>query len=151
MDILHVRGGALWKDVIAFLDARGRSVAVMQSNNSFSVGGSISINCHGWQIGWPPIASTIESFRLMKADGTVVRCSRQENADIFCLVPGGYGLFGIILDVDLRVVANERYRLEQFVVPADEAFATFDRTAGAVGGRPPGPALHRDALQPPDG
>ena len=62
----------------------------------------------------------------MKADGQVVRCSRTENAELFSLVLGGYGLFGIILDADLHVVANERYRLEQFVVPTEQALATFD-------------------------
>jgi FAD/FMN-containing dehydrogenase len=126
-NILKVQAGALWKDVLAYLDRRGRSVAVMQSNNSFSVGGSISVNCHGWQYGRPPIASTVESFRLMKADGTIVRCSRSEQRELFSLVLGGYGLFGIILDIELRVVPNERYRLEQYIVPIDDALATFDK------------------------
>ena len=125
-NLLNVQSGAVWKDVIAYLDRRGRSVRVMQSNNSFSVGGSISVNCHGWQYDWAPIASTVESFRLMKADGTIIRCSRTENHEPFSLALGGYGLFGIILDVELRVTANERYRLEQHVVPVDEALATFD-------------------------
>ena len=89
-DILHVQAGAIWKDIIEYLDSRGRSVAIMQSNNSFSVGGSISVNCHGWQYDRPPISSTVESFRLMKADGTIVRCSRQDNAELFSLVLGGY-------------------------------------------------------------
>ena len=125
-DLLTVQAGALWADVIPYLDERGRSVQIMQSNNSFSVGGSISVNCHGWQYGRPPICSTVESFRLMQADGTIVRCSREENAELFSLALGGYGLFGIILDVELRVTANERYRLEQHLVPIDEALTTFD-------------------------
>ncbi|TDJ76738.1 MAG: FAD-binding oxidoreductase [Planctomycetota bacterium] len=126
-DILRVQSGALWSDVIPYLDARGRSVAVMQSNNSFSVGGSLSVNCHGWQFDRGPIASTVESLRLMQADGSIVRCARTENAELFSLVLGGYGLFGIILDVELRVVENERYRLEQHVVPLAQSLATFDR------------------------
>ena len=125
-NILKVQAGALWKDVIEYLDQYGRSVAVMQSNNSFSVGGSISVNCHGWQYNRSPIASTVESFRLMQADGTVVLCSRTENPELFSLALGGYGLFGIILDVELRVVPNERYRLEQTLVPVDQSLATFD-------------------------
>ena len=125
-DVLTVGAGALWKDVIPYLDAHRRSVGVMQSNNAFSVGGSLSVNCHGWQFDRPPIASTVESFRLMLADGTIVRCSRSENKELFSLVLGGYGLFGIILDAELRVVPNERYRLEQFVVPVDQSLATFD-------------------------
>lgn len=128
-DILHVQAGATWAEVIPYLDAHGKSVAVMQSNNSFTVGGSMSVNCHGWQYGRAPIASTVESFRLMKSDGSIVRCSRDENAELFSLALGGYGLFGVILDADLRVVDNQRYRLEQAVVPSGELLATIDRLA----------------------
>ncbi|MCF7763904.1 MAG: FAD-binding oxidoreductase [Verrucomicrobia bacterium] len=125
--ILHVQAGARWSEIIPYLEQHGRSVEVMQSDNSFTVGGSLSVNCHGWQYGRPPIASTVESFRLMKADGTIVRCSRGENKELFSLALGGYGLFGIILDVELRVVANERLRLEQYIVPVDGALASFER------------------------
>ncbi|MBV9464362.1 MAG: FAD-binding oxidoreductase [Verrucomicrobiae bacterium] len=125
--ILHVQAGARWADVIPYLDAQGRSIGVMQSDNNFSVGGSLSVNCHGWQYDRPPISSTVESFRLMKADGTVVGCSRTENSELFSLALGGYGLFGIILDADLRVVPNQRLRLEQQLVPLDDALKSFDR------------------------
>jgi FAD/FMN-containing dehydrogenase len=126
-NLLHVQAGAKWADVIPYLDKRGRAIEVMQSDNSFTVGGSLSVNCHGWQYGRPPIASTVESFHLMKADGSVVRCSRSENKELFSLALGGYGLFGIILDADLRVVPNERLRLEQYVVPLDQAMESFER------------------------
>ncbi len=126
-NLLHVQAGAKWAEVIPYLDRHGRSVEVMQSDNSFTVGGSLSVNCHGWQYGRPPIASTVESFHLMKADGTVVRCSRSENKELFSLALGGYGLFGIILDTDLHVVANERLRLEQYIVPLDSALDAFER------------------------
>jgi FAD/FMN-containing dehydrogenase len=126
-ELLHVQAGARWRDIIPYLDKFQRSVAVMQSDNTFSVGGSLSVNCHGWQFGRPPIASTVESFRLLQADGGIVHCSRTENRELFSLALGGYGLFGIILDAELRVVRNERYRLEQFIVPVDRALATFER------------------------
>jgi FAD/FMN-containing dehydrogenase len=124
-NVLRVGAGALWADVLPFLNRRGRSVAIMQSNSSFSVGGSVSANCHGWTCCHPPIASSALAFRLMKADGSVVRCSRTENAELFRLALGGYGLFGIILDVDLHVVPNERYRPEAFIVPSDRYVETF--------------------------
>ena len=126
-NLLHVQAGAKWSEIIPYLDQWRKSVAIMQSNNSFTVGGSVSVNCHGWQFGQPPISSSVESFRLMLADGTIVRCSRTENQQLFSLALGGYGLFGVILDVDLRVVPNERYRLEQLLVPVEEALSTFDR------------------------
>jgi FAD/FMN-containing dehydrogenase len=126
-DLLHVDAGAVWADVIPYLDHYGRSVGVMQSDNNFTVGGSLSVNCHGWQYGRPPIASTVESFHIMTADGAILRCSRTENKELFSLALGGYGLFGIILDADLRVVKNERFRMEQVIVPLDDAMTSFDR------------------------
>jgi FAD/FMN-containing dehydrogenase len=126
-DLLHVDAGALWADVIPYLDRSGRSIGVMQSDNNFTVGGSLSVNCHGWQYGRPPIASTVESFHIMTADGAVLRCSRTENKELFSLALGGYGLFGIILDADLHVVKNERLRMEQVIVPLDDAMASFDK------------------------
>jgi FAD/FMN-containing dehydrogenase len=107
--ILTVGAGARWSEVIPFLDRHGLAMAVMQSNNDFSVGGSLSVNCHGWQPDSPPIASTVDSFRLITADGKIVTCSRTENPELFSLALGGYGLFGIILDARLRVVPNEYY------------------------------------------
>lgn len=129
-NILHVQAGARWYDVIKFLNAHGRSVWVMQSNDDFSVGGSLSVNCHGWQFGAPPIASTVESFRLMLPSGEIVKCSRTENPELFSLVLGGYGLFGIILDADLHVVPNERYRIERIPVStSDYAKVLFEKTS----------------------
>lgn len=120
--VLHVGAGARWAEIIPFLDRRGLSVAVMQSNNDFTVGGSLSVNCHGWQHDSPPISSTVESFRLLLADGSIRRCSREENPELFRLALGGYGLFGVILDAELRVVPNEFYAAEAHQV-APEAYA----------------------------
>src|SRR5712671_2310134 len=64
----------------------------------------------------PLIASTVESLRLLLADGRIVRCSRTEHPELFAAVLGGYGLFGIILDADLRVVPNVRYRVAHRLV-----------------------------------
>jgi len=123
--LLRVGAGARWSAVIPYLDSHGFSPLIMQSNNDFSVGGSLSVNCHGWQVNQPPIASSVESLRVMRADGEVVRCSRNENGELFSLVLGGYGLFGIILEAELRVVLNERYRPEAEVVSTARYAARF--------------------------
>jgi FAD/FMN-containing dehydrogenase len=74
------------------------------------------------------------SFRLLKADGTIVTCSRSENAELFSLALGGYGLFGIILDAELRVVANERYRAETELLDSGQYVAGFKKKVdGSIG------------------
>ncbi|HEX6192558.1 MAG TPA: FAD-binding oxidoreductase, partial [Chitinophagaceae bacterium] len=122
-----VGSGTLWSRLIPYLDERDKSIAVMQSNNSFSVGGSISVNCHGWQPDSPPIASTVESFRLITADGNIVTCNRQQNKELFSLVLGGYGLFGVILDVELRVIDNKVYKVHQHVIKSKDYIGEFTR------------------------
>jgi len=126
---LSVGSGALWSEIIPYLDIHGKSVSLMQSNNSFSVGGSISVNCHGWQPNSPPIASTVESFRLINSDGEILNCSRTENAELFSLVLGGYGLFGVILDVKLKVVPNKMYTAHQFIIKSADYIKEFNRLA----------------------
>ncbi len=129
--LLTAGAGARWYEIIPFLDARGYAVSVMQTNNDFSVGGSISVNCHGWQNDTPPIASTVESFRLLLASGDVVTCSRTENRELFSLALGGYGLFGVILEVQLRIVPNDFYEAEaQPVAPRDYVKTYHDLTRG---------------------
>lgn len=138
--ILTVGAGARWFEVIPYLDQRGFAVAVMQSSNDFSVGGSLSVNCHGWEPDSPPIVSSVESFRLVAPDGRILRCSRNENAELFSLVPGGYGLFGIILDVELRVVPNDLYKtvshkVKPVAFAADYDSAVRDPDVGMAYGR----------------
>jgi FAD/FMN-containing dehydrogenase len=48
----------------------------------------------------------VRSLRLMLADGSIVTCSRTENPDLFGLAMGGYGLVGIILDLEVDMVEN---------------------------------------------
>ncbi len=132
--VLHVQAGARWSEVIPFLNAHGLSVEVMQSNDDFSIGGSLSVNCHGWQFNRPPIDSTVESFRIMLAGGEIVECSRNENHELFSLVLGGYGLFGVILDADLHVVPNERYKIERVNVSSAVYVKTLaEKTADTNG------------------
>src|SRR6478736_5698394 len=51
--LLIVGAGARWHEISTFLDERWYAVSIMQTNNDFSVGGSISVNCHGWQNNMP--------------------------------------------------------------------------------------------------
>ena len=104
--ICRAGAGTRWRDVIAALDPAGLSPLVMQSNNDFGVASTFSVNAHGWAVPHGPFGTTVRRLRLMLADGTLVTCSRQENPELFGLAMGGYGLAGIIVDIDTAVTAN---------------------------------------------
>jgi FAD/FMN-containing dehydrogenase len=107
--ILNVQTGATWKQLQLFLDAQGLSVKAMQSINIFTVGGTLSVNAHGIAHNPGQVAPTVRSFRILLSNGEIKNCSLTENAELFHHALGGYGLMGIILDVDLDAVDNEMY------------------------------------------
>ncbi|HEU5245511.1 MAG TPA: FAD-binding oxidoreductase [Candidatus Udaeobacter sp.] len=154
---VHVGAGTTWHELLTALDREGWSIPIMQSNDDFTIGGSGSVNCHGWQPNSPPLASTIEAFRILLADGSVRECRREraEDRELFSAVCGGYGLLGVILDTDLRVVPNALYRAQEFSATSANYTQRFDRlvlhSTEAIGlayGRvsvAPGPWFLRDA------
>jgi FAD/FMN-containing dehydrogenase len=56
-----------------------------------------------------PFINDVESFVLIDSASTARRCSRTENAGLFRLAIGGYGLFGIIASVQLRLARRQNY------------------------------------------
>ena len=131
----RVGAGMSWAQIIRALDPLGLSPAVMQSNHDFAVGSTFCVNAHGWPVPYGPFGATVRSLRLMLADGTVVNCSKTSNAELFGLAMGGYGLVGMILDLEVDAVPNallgpkvERMPAEQFA----ERFVSAIRNDPAV-------------------
>lgn len=127
----RVGAGVRWSTVIARLDALGFSPAVMQSNNDFGVASTFSVNAHGWPVTFSGGGTTVRSLTMLLADGTQVTCSRSENADLFAHAMGGYGLFGIITDLELQMVPNARLVPSFEEVDGPELGAVFARRLGA--------------------
>ncbi|MBV9231049.1 MAG: FAD-binding oxidoreductase [Chloroflexi bacterium] len=101
--------GATWRQVQQALSPHGRAVRVMQDSNIFSVGGSLSVNAHGKD---PQYASLIESVNYLKmvtAEGQEILCDRTQNKDLFSAAIGGYGLLGIITEVNLLTTQDSIY------------------------------------------
>ena len=104
-----VQSGAKWSQVQEVLNPYGLAVKVMQSSNLFTIGGTLSANAHGRDLEMSSVIETVQSFRLLTAEGKIINVSRVENSELFSAVIGGYGLFGVILDVTLSVTDNAFY------------------------------------------
>ncbi|MEK3890176.1 FAD-binding oxidoreductase [Bacillus sp. FSL K6-3431] len=108
--LITVQSGATWEDVQEAINPYNLSIKTMQAPNIFTIGGSMSVNVHGRDIRFGPLIDSIRSFRLMNADGKILNVSRTENEELFRLVNGGYGLFGVILDVDIELTDDVVYK-----------------------------------------
>ncbi|MEZ4104074.1 MAG: FAD-binding oxidoreductase [Candidatus Paceibacterota bacterium] len=106
---MTVQSGISWKQAQAVLDPIGLAVKAMQSINLFTVGGTLSVNAHGIEHNPGQVGPTVRSMRVMLADGNIKKVSPTENKELFSAVLGGYGLSGIILDVEFDIVKNDVY------------------------------------------
>ena len=118
--LLEVEAGIQWPELVDFLvsgqDESGPQWGIAQKQTGadrFTIGGSVSANAHGRGLTMPPLVGDVESIRLVQADASLVECSREQNQELFRLGVGGYGLFGVIYSVTLRLAP--RRKLERVV------------------------------------
>lgn len=124
---IRVQSGATWNDIQKVINPYGLAIQVMQSQNIFTIGGSLSANVHGRDIRHDALIDTVDSFRLLMADGNIKNVSRNENAELFSLVIGGYGLFGVILDVTLKLTEDELYQIRTKTLDYHEYTSYFKK------------------------
>ncbi len=117
---LAVEAGIQWPEVIAYLaetqEGRDEQWGIAQKQTGadrLSIGGALAANVHGRGLAMRPMIADVESFVLVGPDGNPVTCSRNENAELFRLAIGGYGLFGCIYSARIRLVP--RRTLERVV------------------------------------
>lgn len=114
--VLHVEAGIEWPELIqGYLSLQKENVrwGIRQKQGGadrMSLGGTLSANAHGHGLGSPPIIGDVEWIEIVTADGLAKKCSRKENAELFSLAVGGYGLFGIITALGLRLVPRRKAR-----------------------------------------
>ncbi len=123
--LYRVSAGARWHEVIAKLDPLGFSPKVMQSNADFGVASTFCVNAHGWPAPYGPFGSTVRALRLMLADGELVECSRQANRELFSLAMGGYGYFGVIVDLDVEMTPNLLLQPQAEILSGDDFAEKF--------------------------
>jgi FAD/FMN-containing dehydrogenase len=136
--LIEVGAGIEWPDLVDWLLAeqqgRARQWGIIQKQTGadrLSLGGALAANVHGRGLSFKPIIADVESFVLVDADGNPRTCSRTENPELFRLAIGGYGLFGIIAAVTLRL--SPRRKLERMVeiTTVEQAISAIDQRIGA--------------------
>jgi FAD/FMN-containing dehydrogenase len=76
---ITVHSGTRWREVQEAIDSKDLAVKIMQTYNTFTVGGALSVNAHGRYIGQGPLVRSVQMITLVLADGRVVTASPKEN------------------------------------------------------------------------
>ena len=144
-DYVTVQSGITWEKVIKYLnDNHGTSPDILQSYCTFSVGGSIAVNAHGVTSDYCEYNSVI-GFNCFIINGQKqiekIYCSLESNnnnnnnnnkdnkkgKELYRLMIGGYGVFGIILDVTLKCKPNNLVIPKQIILTPNEFVDKYNK------------------------
>ena len=124
---ITVQAGIRWRDIQDAIDPANLSIKIMQTYSNFTVGGSLSVNVHGRYIGQGPLIRSVDSIKVVLADGTLVTASPTERSDVFYGAIGGYGGLGVIVEATLQLTDNEKVERVQKVVNSKDYVAFFKK------------------------
>ncbi len=122
---VRVEAGIRWRDIQELIDRHGLAIRIMQTYSSFTVGGALSVNCHGRYIGEGPLIRSVEAIKLVLADGSLVSASPQENSELFYGAIGGYGGIGVIVEATLRLADNANVERRTHAMPITQYGSYF--------------------------
>lgn len=113
--LLEVEAGIRWPELLLYLERaqqdRQHPWGISQKQTGgdhLTIGGALSANAHGQGLKLKPFISDVESFTLINSTGQELVCSRDSNKELFRTVIGGYGLFGVIHSITLRLVRRRK-------------------------------------------
>src|SRR5260370_41643077 len=98
---MAVERGIAWDKIQEAVSPAGLALKAMQSDNIFTVGGSLAANAHGRDTRFPTLVDSVKGFRILLADGSVKSVSSSENPDLFRNAIRRYRRLGGMLDVDV--------------------------------------------------
>lgn len=135
--LIEVEAGIEWPALIDYLEAapqQGTRWSIRQKQTGadrLSLGGCLSANVHGRGLQMQPFIADVEAFTLVDAQGELQHCSRSQNAQLFSLAIGGYGLFGVIASVTLRLTVRRKMRRDVTLLHLDDLLDAFNRRIAA--------------------
>jgi FAD/FMN-containing dehydrogenase len=111
LGLIEVEAGIQWPELVRYLseaqDAsdpdRWTIIQKQSGADRFSLGGTVSANGHGRGLTLAPIVADVTSIDLVDPAGRLRTASRDWDQELFSLAAGGYGLFGVLATVTLRL------------------------------------------------
>lgn len=119
--------GMMLADLLSIVVPAGWFPPVTPGTRFVTVGGMIAADVHGKNHHLAgSFCDHVEDLELMRADGVVVRCSPNVNAELFAATRGGMGLTGVILSASFRLKPIETAWIRQETLRADGLEAAME-------------------------
>ena len=128
--LITCQAGIQLSVLLTFLTQHNYFVPVSPGTANVTLGGMIANDVHGKN--HHKVASFgnhVVSMTLLRSDDGIVKCSKEQNADLFYATIGGMGLTGLILDATIAIkpVTSRLINVENFQTHSlAECLALFD-------------------------
>ncbi|KAI0632860.1 L-gulonolactone/D-arabinono-1,4-lactone oxidase [Trametes polyzona] len=126
------QAGIILSSLHEVLASHGLAMRNLGSISDQTLGGVVTTATHGSGMHFPVLSMDVQSLVLLLADGSRVRCSRQENADLFLASICGLGSTGLILEITLAVEPAFRLKEVQETHTFDDVVGNLDAVAHAA-------------------
>jgi FAD/FMN-containing dehydrogenase len=130
--LITVEAGIQWPELVSHLLWAGAGEAgswgIIQKQTGadrLTIGGAVAANIHGRGLRMKPFVDDIESMDVVDPDGALTICSRSRHPNFFRAIVGGYGLFGIVARVTLRLAPRRKVERRVRIVRADDVPNAF--------------------------
>jgi FAD/FMN-containing dehydrogenase len=141
--LAEIPAGRKWREVEGALNRVGLSVPVLADYLDLTVGGTLAVGCYGIDsIVHGAQVDLVERLRLVRPDGSVVWCSRDEHGELFRWSLAGLGQVGVIVRAVLRTKTHRRITV-LFTRSYASLVAMVDGLEWVSGDAATGPALFK--------
>jgi FAD/FMN-containing dehydrogenase/uncharacterized membrane protein YhaH (DUF805 family) len=125
---IKVQAGTRWCDIQQHIDRHHLSVKIMQTYANFTVGGALSVNCHGRYIGLGPLILSVRSLDVIFANGEMIHTSPTERSEIFFACVGCYNAIAVIANVEFDLEDNVAVMRSHEKMNRNEYLSFFEKS-----------------------
>lgn len=124
---ITTESGVLLDEIIKVIIVKGWFLKINPGTKYITIGGAIAADIHGKNHHIEGCFSEcVNWFNLLLPSGKVVKCTRQENRELFLSTCGGMGLTGIILNAEIKLKKVNSVNIEQKTIKTKNLKETFE-------------------------
>jgi len=115
---LAALGDELWENDLGMIN--------MPDINTQAMAGAIATSTHGTGQKFGSLSSYVTGLTIATANGEVIKCSKDENKDIFDAARCNVGALGIVTDITMQMRDTYYLKERSEMLPLDEAFEKME-------------------------
>ncbi|KAK6430020.1 D-arabinono-1,4-lactone oxidase [Oleoguttula sp. CCFEE 5521] len=125
---LRVEGGIRLRALNQRANEAGLTMPNLGSIDEQSIVGAISTATHGSSLKHGLLSQSVRSLKIVLANAQAVRCSKDENEELFRAALCSLGALGIITEIEFEMTDAVNIEWEQTLVPLSQILGTWNDT-----------------------